>query len=137
MIYLSRRAFSDTVIDDSDIAKAAASGVAAPISASGPVLVVPTKGEFSHLANPRRIILAWNQSAEALTAAKRALPLLCAAEIVDVTVVDPRSRGAERSDLGGMLLQPSEWQSSATWHSAPTAVPNGQVSVTLAAKGSA
>ena len=34
-IYLSRRAFRVTVIDDSDIARAAASGVACPISASG------------------------------------------------------------------------------------------------------
>lgn len=34
-IYFSRIAFSDTVIDDNDIAKAAASGVARPTSASG------------------------------------------------------------------------------------------------------
>ncbi|MEO6300058.1 MAG: universal stress protein [Paracoccaceae bacterium] len=78
---------------------------AALFQGHAPVLVVPTKGEFGHLANPRRIILAWNQSAEALTAAKHALPLLCAAEMVDVTIVDPPSRGTERSDPGGMLCQ--------------------------------
>jgi len=33
--YFSRSAFSETVIDDSDIASAAASGVASPTSASG------------------------------------------------------------------------------------------------------
>jgi hypothetical protein len=35
MAYFNLSAFSDTVIDDSDIAKAAASGVADPISARG------------------------------------------------------------------------------------------------------
>jgi hypothetical protein len=34
-IYFSRIAFSDTVIDDSDIASAAANGVAAPSNAKG------------------------------------------------------------------------------------------------------
>ena len=34
------KAFSDTVIDDSDIARAAANGVAAPISASGTAMTL-------------------------------------------------------------------------------------------------
>lgn len=38
--YFSRSAFSVTVIDDSDIAKAAASGVAIPISAKGTAITL-------------------------------------------------------------------------------------------------
>ena len=69
------------------------------------VLIVPTGLDISHIAAPGRIVLAWNQSAEALNAARRALPLLRAAGMVDVTVVDPPSRGPEQSDPGGLLCQ--------------------------------
>ncbi len=78
---------------------------AALFEGHAPVLVVPIGADLAHLAKPRRIVLAWNQSAEALNAAKRALPLLRAASMVDVTVVDPPTHGAERSDPGGMLCQ--------------------------------
>ena len=73
--------------------------------AHAPVLIVPPEADLNRIANPRRILLAWNQSAEALTAAKRALPLLKNADYVDVTVVDPPARGPERSDPGGQLCQ--------------------------------
>lgn len=72
---------------------------------NAPVLVVPKGVDLVRVAAPRRIVLAWNQSNEALNAAKRALPLLKAAEIVDVTVVDPPGIGVERSDPGGPLCQ--------------------------------
>ena len=78
---------------------------AALFDARAPVLIVPPDADLSHIAKPRRILLAWNQSAEALTAAKRALPLLQTADLVDVTVVDPPARGRERSDPGGVLCQ--------------------------------
>ena len=39
-IYFNRIAFRDTVIDDSDIASAAASGVAWPTSASGTAITL-------------------------------------------------------------------------------------------------
>lgn len=70
-----------------------------------PVLIIPASADLSRVATPRRILLAWNQSEEALTAAKRALPMLQAADYVDVTVVDPPARGPERSDPGGRLCQ--------------------------------
>ncbi len=54
---------------------------------------------------PRRILVAWNQSVEALAAIRRALPLLRAAETIEITVVDPRRSGPERSDPGGALAQ--------------------------------
>jgi hypothetical protein len=39
-IYFNRMAFSDTVIDDNDIARAAANGVAIPTSASGTAITL-------------------------------------------------------------------------------------------------
>lgn len=68
-----------------------------------PVLILPDTG----LADqpPRRILVAWNQSVEALAAVRRALPLLKQAETVEITVVDPRRGGPERSDPGGALTQ--------------------------------
>ena len=39
-IYFSRMAFSDTVIDDNDIARAAAKGVANPTSANGTAITL-------------------------------------------------------------------------------------------------
>lgn len=78
---------------------------AALFEAHAPVLIVPTETDLPNIATPKRILLAWNQSAESLRAAKRALPLLQAADYVDVTVVDPPARGPERSDPGGRLCQ--------------------------------
>lgn len=83
---------------------------AALFEGRAPVLIVPETllgktNTLEKLANPRRVLLAWNQSTEALAAAKRALPLLRHADLVDVTVVDPPSRGPERSDPGGVLCQ--------------------------------
>ena len=78
---------------------------AALFDAHAPVLIVPAEANLPNIAAPRRILLAWNQSAESLRAAKRALPLLRAADYVDVTVVDPPARGPERSDPGRRLCQ--------------------------------
>lgn len=83
---------------------------AALFEGRAPVMIVPEtllgKTEaLKKLATPRRVLLAWNQSTEALAAVKRALPLLKQADLVDVTVVDPPARGPERSDPGGMLCQ--------------------------------
>lgn len=69
-----------------------------------PVLVVPDK---SAPAAPigQRICLAWNQSPEAMTATRAALPWLKSAQKVDVTLIDPPVHGVERSDPGGALCQ--------------------------------
>lgn len=66
-----------------------------------PVLIV---GQDMTLAEPpHRILLAWDESREALTAARHALPLLQIADRVDVVMVDPPSHSPERSDPGGAL----------------------------------
>ncbi len=68
-----------------------------------PVLVLPANGRCT--PQPRRIVLAWNQSREAMVAARRALPFLIGAELVTITVIDPPAHGPERSDPGGALCQ--------------------------------
>lgn len=68
-----------------------------------PVLVLP-KAQLPD-APIRRVLVAWNQSAEALATIRRALPLLRAAQMVEVTCIDPRRTSSERSDPGGALTQ--------------------------------
>ncbi len=68
-----------------------------------PVLVLPGGTLPERLG--RRIVVAWNQGAEALSAVRHALPLLQAAERVTITVINPPPHGPERSDPGGMLSQ--------------------------------
>jgi len=51
-----------------------------------PVLVVPPKVSDDPVA--KRIIVAWNESAEALTAVRQALPLLVAADMVNIVVIE-------------------------------------------------
>lgn len=77
---------------------------AALFDGKAPVLIVPATG-LGAAALPKRIVLAWNQSAEAMAAARAALPLLQSAENVSITVVDPPISGDERSDPGGLLCQ--------------------------------
>mgnify|MGYP001453162662 CR=1 FL=1 len=68
-----------------------------------PVLVVPDG--FTGEISGRRIVAAWNQSNEAMSAIRKALPLLKAADLVDITIIDPPAHGPERSDPGGQLSQ--------------------------------
>ncbi len=68
-----------------------------------PVYVLPEGGECP--AEPKQIIVAWNESAEALAAVKAALPMLVAADMVHIAVIDPPQHGPERSDPGGALAQ--------------------------------
>ncbi len=67
-----------------------------------PVLVVPEAG-IGTAAAPNRVVIAWNRSAEAMAAIRAAMPLLKAAQRVNIAVIDPASHGSERSDPGGML----------------------------------
>ncbi|MBY0352437.1 universal stress protein [Tabrizicola sp.] len=76
---------------------------AALFEGMAPVLIVPPSGMKT--IEPRRIIVAWNQTREALVAARRAMPFLRQAEMVQIVVIDPPTHGAERSDPGGLLCQ--------------------------------
>ncbi|WP_374433839.1 universal stress protein [Tabrizicola sp.] len=76
---------------------------AALFEGMAPVLIVPSSG--MRTPQPKRIILAWNQSRESLVAARRAMPFLKRADMVQIVVIDPPSHGPERSDPGGLLCQ--------------------------------
>ena len=58
-------------------------------SSARPVLVMP-RGKPARL-DPKTVVLAWNSRLEAARAVREALDMLVAAEIVYVTMVDPRS----------------------------------------------
>ncbi len=66
-----------------------------------PVLVLADKAALT--ASPRRVVVAWNESEEALVAARRALPLLKAAELVDILIVAPERHPANMTDPGAEL----------------------------------
>jgi len=68
-----------------------------------PVMIVPDAMNTAVIA--RRVVIAWNQSNEAMSAIRKALPMLKAADLVDITVIDPPTHGPERSDPGGQLSQ--------------------------------
>ncbi|OYU38313.1 MAG: universal stress protein [Pseudorhodobacter sp. PARRP1] len=105
----SRARFADLVVQPRPYGPEANPDAEAVIEAAlfdgkAPVLVLPAKGLGPNI-QPKRIVLAWNQSSEAMTAARRALPFLKAADSVNITVIDPPTQGEERSDPGGMLCQ--------------------------------
>lgn len=68
-----------------------------------PVLVMPDAVDWPDPID--RVVIAWNESAEALSAIRAALPLLQAAGSVDIAIIDPPVHGPDRSDPGGALSQ--------------------------------
>ena len=67
-------------------------------TADCPTLVVP---EGSHNPKPQKIVIAWNESAEAMHATRLALPLLKEAKEVHIAPIHPPQHGPDRSDPGG------------------------------------
>lgn len=65
-----------------------------------PVVVMPD--EVAELS-PKKPLIAWNETPEALAAIRKSLPLLQQAAAVHVVVIDPPVHGPDRSDPGGML----------------------------------
>lgn len=65
------------------------------------VLIVPEAVPVR--SQPETVVIAWNESREALNAVRAALPLLKKAARVRVTVIDPPRHSSERSDPGGPL----------------------------------
>jgi len=49
--------------------------------------------------------VAWNESAEALSAVRRAMPLLLAAKEVEILIIDPQRHGTETADPGTELSE--------------------------------
>ena len=66
-----------------------------------PVVVMPPGVDT--FKSPSRIVIAWNQSDEAMQAIRSSMPLLKAAEVVDIAIIDPPDHDPDRSDPGGLL----------------------------------
>jgi len=52
---------------------------------------------------PKRVAVAWNESAEAMVSIRRALPILQAADEVNICIVAPERHSSESSDPGAEL----------------------------------
>ncbi|MEM6564154.1 MAG: universal stress protein [Pseudomonadota bacterium] len=65
-----------------------------------PTLIAPNQANLFENATA---VIGWNESAQALSAVKAALPVLKVAAAVHIAVIDPPSIGPERSDPGGAL----------------------------------
>ncbi|WP_299892807.1 universal stress protein [uncultured Ruegeria sp.] len=76
---------------------------AAMFEGHAPVLVVPNDAE--PFSEPRKVMIAWNESVEAMRAIRRALPFLKHADLAHIVVIDPPRHGPDRSDPGGLLSQ--------------------------------
>jgi len=74
---------------------------AAMFQGQAPVLVLP--GTEAPSQAPARVVVAWNESAEALTAVRRAMPLLLAADLVNILIIDPSRHEANAADPGSEL----------------------------------
>ena len=103
-----RARFSDLVVlprpyGDGHGAEAEPIIEAALFDGQAPVLVVPDGYEAK--GQPGTVLVGWNESVEAMTAIRKALPFLVAAEQVRIVVIDPPQHGPERSDPGGLLSQ--------------------------------
>lgn len=68
-----------------------------------PILVLPPGVDTA--VEPTSVIVAWNESLEALTAMRAALPFLAKAKKVDITIVDPPQHSSDRSDPGGNVAE--------------------------------
>ena len=100
--------FADLVVVPQPLEKGAAAEQeqileAALFDGRAAVLVLPSATHDTGFG--QRITIAWNQSDEAMSAVRAALPFLKAANRVDIAVVAPPAHGPERSDPGGMLSQ--------------------------------
>ena len=105
--YLARKLrFSDLVVlprPYQNNPDAAALVEACLFAAERPVLMIP-KGCKAPDAGGH-VLMGWNDGAEALAAARAALPLLIQADVADICIIDPSSEAADRSDPGGAMAQ--------------------------------
>jgi nucleotide-binding universal stress UspA family protein len=105
--YLAQKLrFSDLVVlprPYQDNPEAAALVEACLFAAERPVLMIP-KGCKAPDAGGH-VLMGWNDGAEALAAARAALPLLKQADVADICIIDPPVHAADRSDPGGAMAQ--------------------------------
>ncbi len=97
--------FSDLVIlpkpyEKDGNEKAANIVEAALFEGNVPVLVHPSNSVKNF---GKRVLIAWNESNEALTAIRAALPFISAAEAVEIVIIDPARHDTDRSDPGSAI----------------------------------
>ncbi len=73
---------------------------AALFEGHAPVMIMPAA---SQTKPAKSVLLCWNETPEALSAIRAAMPLLGQAGQVHIVVIDPPAHAPERSDPGGML----------------------------------
>lgn len=76
---------------------------AALFGGRAPVLVLPESKAPS--TQFKTIMVAWNEAAEAMTAVRRALPLLQSADLVRIVTVAPAKHQPDRTDPGSLMSQ--------------------------------
>lgn len=92
--------FNDLVVLPKPYEKAANIVEAALFEGSVPVLVHPSSTVKSF---GKRVLIAWNESNEALTAIRAALPFISAAEAVEIVIIDPARHDTDRADPGSAI----------------------------------
>jgi len=99
--------YADLVVVPAPYGAAAGSPVmaaaveAALFSSRTPVMVIPDGGTAPELGAD--VVVAWNESDEAMRAARAALPFMTGAAATRVVMFDPQRTGPERSDPGGRI----------------------------------
>jgi nucleotide-binding universal stress UspA family protein len=68
-----------------------------------PILVLPRTVDTA--IAPKSVIVAWNESLEALTSVRAALPFLAKAGKVNIAIIDPPQHSSDRSDPGGNIAE--------------------------------
>jgi nucleotide-binding universal stress UspA family protein len=68
-----------------------------------PVLVLPAG--VDEAVEPKSVVIAWNESLEALTAVRAAMPFLLKAAKVNIAIIDPPKHASDRSDPGGNIAE--------------------------------
>lgn len=71
------------------------------LDAKCPILIIPQDCDVSQA--PKTVVIGWNESPEALSAIRAAMPFLKRAETVHIAIIDPPEHAADRSDPGGTL----------------------------------
>ncbi len=105
--YLARKLrFSDLVVlprPYQDNPEAATLVEACLFAAERPVLMIPKGCKAPEIGG--HVLMGWNDGAEALAAARAALPFLEQAEVADICIIDPPNHAPDRSDPGGAMAQ--------------------------------
>ncbi|MEI9426131.1 universal stress protein [Mesorhizobium sp. Cs1299R1N3] len=104
--YADLTVIGPSLLDDEDLGPLAIDG--SLVQSGKPVLVVPHGAKAS--LRPRRILVGWDSRVETARVVREALPLLCDAEDVRVTLLDPEAAGAENgpgpgTDIAGYFAR--------------------------------